>query len=229
MKIKGRSNYKPGPKDECGSPPYSIVPLFSQLERYRVGLGIPRTEFLIWEPATGLMHDREPHVGLVEGLKAVGYQVFAPRFEDFIEADFNKMNTRCVKEIGLKIRAILTNPPFSVALKRRFISQCNDIFKHSNIPYALLMNTTTLVEKVNGQTLRGCSVHIPFGRICFNMPNKGWGDKECQTKATFSTNWFTKGFSAPYSIHYDSFDMSDHFAALECFYNDFINSWHLLG
>ena len=212
MKVKDRQNYKPGPKDECGSPPYAVTPLVKQIESYRRLMGISKKEFVIWEPATGMGDIK--HSGLVQGFTQLGYTVVGtPRY------DFCSVTEDAVRAmIGFQgIKMIATNPPFSVKLKRCFVNKCEQIFGTFSIPYALLMNTTSLTEKINGQTMIGCSLHIPLGRICYSMPNQGWGTEEKPTKATFSTNWFVKGLVENRSIFYDTFDVSNHFDALRRF------------
>lgn len=220
MKIHGRLNYKAGPRDEAGTPPYAITPLLHHIGSYCEQLGIPRRKFIILEPATGLLSSKR-HNGIVDGFQYLGYQVLPLHGEDFISADFDELQDRSERALGCKIRMIVTNPPFSVALKRRFIEKCESIFEHSGIPYALLMQATTFVEKVNGKTLRGCSIHVPYGRINYDMPNKGWGSAEEPTKATFETVWYSKGIAGSRQIFYNDFDMSNHFEALNNFNNIF--------
>lgn len=218
MKIKDRRNYKPGPKDECGTPEYAVLPIIEAIEQYRISLNISKTNFIIWEPAAGIADKH--HTGIIQGLSMLGYRVFCTRFTDFTTTNFEEQNQMCLFLYGHPIRMIVTNPPFSVRLKRLFIKKCEEMYKYSALPWALLMNTTTLVEKVNGKIIQGCALHIPYGRICFNMPNKGWGTIDKPTKPTFTTNWFSRGLVDSYSIHYNDFDMSDHFLAMNRFYND---------
>lgn len=213
MKIKDRSNYKPGPKDECSTPPYGIMPVLIEIEAYRRSIGInDRKDFLIWEPAMGMDRQR-PQYNLSNGLKGVGYSVVGETCRDFITAP-----------IPDGVNLIMTNPPFSVSLKRQFIKRCELLYHQHNIPYALLMSATTLCEKINGRILRGCSIHVPNGRICFGMPNKGWGTVENPTKATFETMWYSKGLCQPRIIHYSNFDMSEHFKALGAFEDAFLHT-----
>lgn len=224
MKIKERVDYKPGTKDECGSPPYAIVPLLNHIEWYRNTMGLTRDKFVIWEPATGMSVERRL-IGLVKGFQSVGYKVFCPYRIDFCGISFKKANDASLKDFGHPISMVITNPPFSVKLKRLFVERCNYIFETEAIPYALLMNVTTISEKVNGRSLQNCSLHIPNGRICFDMPEKGWGTEEEPTNSTFSTAWFSKGIGVDNRIYRDNFEMGGHFKAMNEF-NLFLDNFN---
>lgn len=212
MKVKGRSNYKSGPKDECASPPYAIMPLIKHIEAHRIKLGLKRRDYAIYEPATGIAG--KTHPGLVNGLRSSGYRVIWFPKVNFFDVSFDEIEN---KLFALPLSLMITNPPYSVGLKRAFINKFERWHQEYGVPYALLMTATTLVEKINGKTLQGCSVHVPNGRINYGMPNKGWGTPENPTKATFETMWYSKGLTPPRTITYDTFDMSDHYKSLKNF------------
>lgn len=215
MKIDGRKNYKSGSsKDNCGSPPYAVMPIIPQIEDYRIKLGLKRSEFTIWEPAPGT--EERPLLGLVTGFTSFGYNVIYELETDFITCSLQRVDALTPKGIQM----IVTNPPYGVGIKRKFINTVKLYYNAWKIPYALLMMGTTHLEKINGQTLKGCSIHVPYGRINFSMPNKGWGTPEEPTQATFSTSWYSQGLGPPSRIYYSDFDVSDHFLAMEHFLNE---------
>jgi hypothetical protein len=169
--MKPKKNYKPGPMDNCQTPPYALNPLLKYLSRSQT----------IWEPAMG-------EGILARALHQKGFQVVASDIQN--EQDFFEYHTRwkfpqeneygdCCWDV------IVTNPPYSG--KAEWIQRCYELGK----PFALLLPVETLGVKKTSRwfSVYGIQVLFMIPRIDFKMPNKGWLGGGSQ----FPTAWFTWG------------------------------------
>lgn len=198
MKHTGRKSYKPGPRDECATPPYAISPLVTfldALKSFKYG-DAPRSQLRIWEPAIGPNGDL---VGIMVGLQNAGFTVNGTNY-DFL-ADTTTI------PFG-RADVIVTNPPFSSSKKQAFIRKCNYFYHTHNVPWALLVSPLTLGEKRLRGEVESCALHMPLGRISYGMPYRGWGTPDKPTIPTFYTAWLSQGLADPGTIHFDDFDMS---------------------
>ena len=145
--MKPKSNRKPGPMDNCQTPPYALTPLIPYLKSAKL--------HTIWEPATGeglLTNELKRH-----GFEAIGTDIIDGT--DFF--DFTPWG---------RYSAIVTNPPYSI--KYEWTMQCYKLGK----PWALLMPVEFLGTVKGGEMFGhfGVQVMMLYPRVNFKMPNKGW-------------------------------------------------------
>lgn len=144
--MKPKKNYKPGPLDDCYTPPAALKPLLPYLKK----------EQIIWECAAGPGY-------ITNELERQGLTVISTSIEtghDFLT---------CAAPPAFDV--ILTNPPYS--LKYPWITRCYDFYLQHGKPFALLLPVDLLgAAKGQAQLQKGDPKIILFKRrINFLLAN----------------------------------------------------------
>lgn len=154
---KGPALDEPHEPDNCQTPPYALLPIVELLS----------ADWTYWESACG-------EGLLVEALHAAG-------FPNVKATDLSTGHDYFTTEMtGYDVE--LTNMPFS-----KKVAWLERAYRRER-PFALLAPGSTLFLASAQRLFKhyGLEVIIPSKRICFKMPNKGWGGD-----AQFSTVWLT--------------------------------------
>lgn len=165
--MKPKSNRKPGPMDNCQTPPYALDPLIPFLKSANI--------HTIWEPAVGEGY-------LSRALRLSGFDVVDTDIND----KYGELHDFFKYEAG-GYDAIVTNPPYS--MKSEWTFRCFQLRK----PWALLMPVEFLgtVKACEMFGHFGVQVMFLYPRVNFKMPNKGWSGGGAQ----FPTAWYTYGLN----------------------------------
>jgi hypothetical protein len=169
--MKPKSNRKPGPMDNCQTPPYAIEPLLDRLWSWQ--------RYTIWECAAG-------EGIMARALEEKGYRVICSDIDpkatlgftvDFLESQVNYWDL------------IVTNPPYS--LKFEWLERCYRLGK----PFALLLPIDTHGAQAAQRlfALYGITTLYMSPRVDFKMPEAGW----LGSGAQFATAWFLGGGLVP--------------------------------
>lgn len=169
MARKPKSNTKASPeqaslKDMCQTPPRALSLILPYL----------KPQWTIWEPASGLGF-------IAMTLESHGHKV--------ISTDIVTGQNFLTHKPDEDVDAVVTNPPYSTAVKYPFIARCYEL----GLPFALLMAIETLGSSTAQEYFKNdpdFCVIIPNQRINFFMPTLGWEGSGSQ----FPTAWFTSGF-----------------------------------
>lgn len=155
--------------DQCQTPAYGLDPILEYLN----------PDWRIWEPAAGKGN-------IVNTLTLAGYDIFGTDLlggYDFFDYEPDNYD------------AVVTNPPWSKKKKYAFWWRCCELDK----PFCLLMQYETGASQ-EGQDIilqYGIEQVVPYGRINFDMPNKGY-----EGTAQMPVAWFTRGLSIGTPITY---------------------------
>lgn len=142
--VKPKTNYKPGPQDNCGTPMYALDPLLPYLKK----------DWAIWEPAAG-------DGMMVRGLEYHGYTVIGSD----ISSDNDFLLTECEGA-----DAIVTNPPYSQ--KPQFIRRCYSLGLPFALLLPVETIGSGRVQKM--MKSYGVELLLLDKRVNFFMPNKGF-------------------------------------------------------
>lgn len=166
--MKPKSNRKPGPMDNCQTPPYALDPLIPYLKSAKL--------HTIWEPAAG-------EGLLAAALRSHGFDVVDTDINDAYQHDFFEHDISGITD------CIVTNPPYS--LKYSWIEHCCLLGKQ----WALLMPVETIGAGTAHKLFDKHGVQIIYmrPRVDFLMPHALWAGKGAQ----FPVAWFTHGLNLP--------------------------------
>lgn len=142
--MKPKSNYKPGPQDNCQTPIYAIEPILKFIP----------VHWHIWEPAAG-------QGNIVNALGSYGYSVTGTDIltgQDFLKCQ------------PVSWDAVITNPPFS--LKYRFLARCYQLGKPFALLLPLETLGAKAAQVLFKEF--GIEIILLNKRVDFFMPNKGW-------------------------------------------------------
>jgi hypothetical protein len=152
---------------------------------------IPLLKFLnpkwkIWECASG-------QGNLVREFERLGFKVIASDIltgQNFLTWKPDKFD------------CIITNPPYSI--KQDFLERCYALGK----PFALLLPLTTFETTKRQELFKKHGVQVIFfdKRINFKTPTGKEGD---ESKAWFSTAWFTWGLGLKHELNFVKFGKED--------------------
>ena len=158
--MKPKKNRKPGPMDNCQTPPYAVVPMLEWFYQYD----------MIWEPAAG-------EGWMVRALADGGqFRVIGSDIKHDIRFDYHDFLEHDPEPYASMCEAIITNPPYS--LKFEWLERCTEI----GLPWALLLPVETLGTKKFLQlaATEGFCVILMYPRVDFKMPDAGWDGSGAQ-------------------------------------------------
>lgn len=172
--MKPKSNRKPGPLDNCQTPPYALEPLLTHVRDWRK---------LIWECAAG------KRVLANSMVYDWGYNVLSTDI-----SDPNGNSNFFEIEPENKDYIIITNPPYSI--KQDWIKRCYELGR----PFALLLPVETIGTSTAQKMFQkyGIEIILMSPRVDFYMPNKGYEGAGAQ----FPTAWFTWKLNLPQQINF---------------------------
>lgn len=178
--MKPKSNRKPGPLDNCQTPPYALTPLIPYLKSANI--------HTIWEPAAG-------EGFLVNALRDNDFEVIASDIRDHSNSRTDDFFSVTGFFEYYQWEAIVTNPPYSI--KYDWVRRCYELGK----PWALLMPVEMLGTVTGGNLFAryGVQVMMLRPRINFKMPNKGWDGGGAQ----FPVAWYTWKLNLPSDLMFE--------------------------
>ena len=169
--MKPKSNRKPGPMDNCQTPPYAIKPLIDWIWMSSVST--------IWEPAAG-------EGILARALEKNGFNLVCSDIDPAADITYGQVIDFLTEETSHQYETIVTNPPFSQ--KFEWLERCYTLGKG----FALLLPLETL-GAARAQDLfdmYGVAVLLMSPRVDFKMPDAGWMGGGAQ----FPVAWFLGGY-----------------------------------
>lgn len=177
--MKPKSNRKPGPIDNCGTPVYALDPLLPYLYR---------TE-KIWEPAQGQGR-------LVRAFQAYGFSVVGTGLDYIPTGEVDPQTSEALyTTVGDDFltstptehwTTIITNPPY--AIKRPWLRRCYEL----GHPFALLLPVENLGSGEVQELMKkyGGEVLLLNRRVNFVMYDGPGGEpSEKQSAAQFPVYW----------------------------------------
>jgi hypothetical protein len=180
---KPKNNSSNPARDECQTPYYAIEPLLPYLKQ----MVKPDEEFNIWESAVG------------EGLLASYF--LALGYSMFIGSQLNGKDYFLDSSVPENYSIQITNPPYSK--KYQWLKRAYELQK----PFALLMPADSMFAGKKAVPLfeqYGVEILLPYQRINYKMPNKGW-----EGSAQFHSAWFTWGMNIGKFLTYVTLDRTN--------------------
>jgi hypothetical protein len=163
--------------DQCGTPPYAMLPLFPWLPRLH----------LVWDPMAG---DNM----LLDAFDTRGYE--ATYGTDILRGhNFFREKT---PEASVPVH-LVTNPAYSI--KAEVIEECCKRYASSEIAsWSLLVPSDTINAYKAQKHLRNINLEIIHfdTRVNFHMPQMGWNGSGAQ----FPVSWYTCGLGIGRQISY---------------------------
>lgn len=155
--MKPKSNYKPGPQDNCQTPIYAVEPILKFIPIH----------WHIWEPAAG-------QGNIVKALSSYGYNVTGT--DILTGQDFFKYKP-------MAWDAVITNPPFS--LKYRFLARCYQLGKPFALLLPLETLGAKAAQVLFKEF--GIEIILLNKRVDFFMPVAGYSGKGAQFPTCWMT------------------------------------------